>query len=51
MKNTVYKNNKFHPVKYREAVISPSAKLFNRVNLLTNLLLSLLLLDKSPGGF
>jgi len=34
-KNKIYMENQInqiHPVKYREAVISPSAKLFNRVN-------------------
>ena len=51
MENVIQKKLNFHPVKYCEAVISPSAKLFNGVNLLASLLLSLLLLDKSPGGF
>jgi len=51
MQTVINKKLNFHPVKYREAVISPSAKLFNGVNLLANLLLSLLLLGRGQEVF
>jgi hypothetical protein len=49
MENLIQKN--FYPIKYREAVILVNPKLFNGVNLLSSLLLSLLLLPRDQEVF